>query len=127
MVAPPIFTEVIGDKLSNSYSQDLYTSFKMNLAADPVNIPTPLFVDLGLLKINSIDKGASICTPATKIQRTMNVAHGIVIDHIFVKTTAVRDNVRENSDYNYKLVLKFGGKIRNFSAKRMQVVDHLLN
>ena len=41
LVAPPIFFEVIGDKLSDSSIRDLYTRCRMNLAEDPVNIPAP--------------------------------------------------------------------------------------
>ena len=97
----------------------------MNLVEDPVNIPSPQFMDLGLYTINAMDKGASIWTPATIIGRPTDVAHGSAPDQIFGKNTAVGDAVREKSDYNYKTNLKFGGKTRNLSAKRIQGVDHL--
>ena len=59
MVAPPIFTDVISDKLSNSSIRDLYTRCRMNLAAHPFNIPAPKFVDLGISAIYALDKGSS--------------------------------------------------------------------
>ena len=59
LVAPPIFTEIIGDKLSVSSSWDIYSRCSMDLASDPVNIPAPKFVDLGLSTINALDKSAS--------------------------------------------------------------------
>ena len=39
MVSPPIFTEVLCDKLSDSSCRDIYTHCRMNLTADPVNVP----------------------------------------------------------------------------------------
>ena len=42
--APPIITEVLCDKLSDSTSWDIYTRCCINLTADPVNIPAPKFM-----------------------------------------------------------------------------------
>ena len=85
MVAPPIFTEVISDKLSDSSIQDLYMHCSLNLAEDPVNIPAPQFVDLGLSTINALDKGASLWTPTTRVGNPTYVAYGSVPYHIFEK------------------------------------------
>ena len=74
----------------------------MNLTSDPANIPAPQFVDLGLSNINALDKGASLWTPATRVGRPADVAHGSVSDLIPLKTTVVRENVSSKSDYNYK-------------------------
>ena len=41
LVETPIFTEVLCDKLSDSSVQDIYMSFRMNLAEDPINIQAP--------------------------------------------------------------------------------------
>ena len=102
LVAPPIFTELFCDKISNIYSWDLFTRFWMNPAAYPVNIPAPQFVDLGISTINALDKGASICTPSTRVGRPTDVAHWSSLDRTFGKTTAVGDAVSAKSDYNYK-------------------------
>ena len=67
LVAPPIFAEVLGEKLSNSSIRDIYTRCRKKLVVDPVNIPAPQFMDLGLLTINALDKGASLCTPTTRV------------------------------------------------------------
>ena len=74
----------------------------MNLAADPVNTPAPKFEDLGISTINALDKDASLWTPATRIGRPTDVAHGSTPDHIFEKNTAVGDAVSAKSDNNYK-------------------------
>ena len=102
LVALTIFTEVIGEKIYDSSSQDLYTRCRMNPAADSDNIPAPQFVDLGLFTINALDTGASLWTPATRVGRPTYVAHGSAPDHIFEKVSAVRDDVRLNSDNNYR-------------------------
>ena len=56
MVAPPIFTELLCDKLSKMFCRYVYTYCRMKLTVDPVNIPGPQFVDLGLSNINALDK-----------------------------------------------------------------------
>ena len=93
MIAPPIFTDVICEKLSDSSSQDIYTLYWLNLLADPVNIPAPQFVDLGISTIDALGKGASLWTPATIVGRPVYVNHWIAPDHIFGKTTAIEDYV----------------------------------
>ena len=85
LVAPPIFTEVICDKLSYSSIQDLYTCCWMNLVADLVNVPARKFVDLGLSTINVLGKGASLWTPTTRVGRPTDVARGSAPYHIFEK------------------------------------------
>ena len=50
-----IFSKIIGDKISNSSSQDIYMHCRMNITANPVQISTPQFVDLGILTINALD------------------------------------------------------------------------
>ena len=69
LVASPIFTEVIGDKLSDISRRDIYMCCRMNFIADPIDIPAPQFVDLGLSAITAMDKGASLWTPLPDIER----------------------------------------------------------
>ena len=102
LVAPPIFSGVLGDKLSNSSSRDLYTRCRMNLAEYLFNIPAPKFVDLGLSAINALDKSASLWTSDTRVGKPMGVAHGSAPDHIFENFIAVRYEVGAKSDYSYK-------------------------
>ena len=70
-----IFSKVIGHKLSNSSSRDLYTRFRMNFAADPIQTQTSQFMDMGLFAINALDEGNGLSTPANIIQRPMDGAH----------------------------------------------------
>ena len=102
IIAPPIFTEVIGDKISGSSIWYLYTRCWTKLASDPVNIPESQFVDLELSTINALGKGSSPWTPATIVGRPMYIAHRSVPDHIFEKNKSIRDNTSVKSDYNSK-------------------------
>ena len=102
LVTPPIFTEVLCDKLSDSSIRDVYTRFQVNLAVDTINIPAPQFVYLEISTIGLLDKGTSLWTPATRVGRHTDVAHWSVLDHIFGKTTVVRDAVSAKSDYDYE-------------------------
>ena len=100
---------------------------RMNLVADPANISSPQFVNLGLSTINALDKSAIIWTPYTIVGRTIDVAHGSAPDHIFEEVIAVEKKVSAKSDCSYKLIFKFGGKIRTLSTKIMQGFNHLWN
>ena len=97
LVAPPIFTDIISEKISNSSIQDLFASVGMHLVADPVNSVTPKFVDLWFSTADALDKGADIWTPYTRVVRPKDVSHWSAPDHIFGKTTAVGDPVSAKS------------------------------
>ena len=68
LVAPPIFTDVVSDKLSISSSWDLYACVGMHLAIDPVNSVTPQFVGLGFSTINALDTCAGHWTPLPDLE-----------------------------------------------------------
>ena len=70
-----IFSKVIGDKLFDSSSGDLYTRCRMNFLADPVQTQTPKFVDLGFSTINEFDETSDLSAPATIIQRPTDGTH----------------------------------------------------
>ena len=75
-VAPPIFTDVLSEKLSNSFSRDIYARVGMHLTVDIVNFVTPQFVDLGFSTIDALDKGAGLCTYAARVGRPVYVPIG---------------------------------------------------
>ena len=62
-----IFSKVIGHKLSNSSSDDLYLRCMMNVAADFFQIQAPQFMNLRLLTINKLEKISVLGTPDTRI------------------------------------------------------------
>ena len=83
LVDPPIFTDVVRDKLSNDSIRDIYAFVGMHLAADPINSVTPHFVDLGFSTVDALDKGAGLWTPTTVVLGSADVAHWSAPDHIF--------------------------------------------
>ena len=106
MVALPIFTDVLSDKLSNRSIRGLYARVGVHLAADPVQNQTPQFVNFGLSTVDALDKGAGLWTPATRFGRPMDVDHMVTEPNRDGKNRVVGDAVRENSDYNYKTYLE---------------------
>ena len=84
-----IFRKVIGHKLSNGSSGDLYLQCRLNFAADPVQTQTPQFIDLRFSSINTLDERSGISTPATRIQRPMDGFHWSAPDFVFGEATAV--------------------------------------
>ena len=102
LVAPPIVTDVISDKLFNSSRQDLYARVGMNLEEYPVNPVTSQFVYLGLSTVDALDKEASLLTPATRVGISTDFSHQRAPDHIFGTTTAAGGAVNAKLYYNYK-------------------------
>ena len=78
-----IFSKVIGNKLSDGSRGDLYTRFRMNFAADPVQTQIPQFIYLGFSIINALDEGSGLSTPATRILMPVYSAHWIAPNHFF--------------------------------------------
>ena len=50
-----IFSKVMGYKLSDGSSDDLYLRYRMEFLADVVQTQTPQFMDMGLPAINTLD------------------------------------------------------------------------
>ena len=119
LVAPPIFTDVVSDKLSNSSSWYLYGHIGMKLVADTVNSMTPQFVDLRFSTIDTLDKGDSIYTPANRVGKATNVAHWSAMDHIFGESTVVGEAVSAKSDYNYKTDFEIWKKNQEFERQKI--------
>ena len=82
-----IFSKVIGHKLSNGSSGDLYLHCRMNFADDPVQNQTPKFMDLGFLTINTFDERGDLSTIATRIQRPTDGSHWSASNHVFGEAT----------------------------------------
>ena len=47
-------------------------------------------MDLGILTINTLFEKSVLGNPANRIQRPIDVSHWIILDHVFVKATAVK-------------------------------------
>ena len=92
-IAPPVNTQVFGDKLSNSSSRDLYTRCRVNLTTDSTNPVTPQFLNRGISAVNLLNKSSNIWITANRIIRSPDVTHCSAVDHTVGKNAAVADAV----------------------------------
>ena len=100
-----ISRKAICDKLSGGSSGDLYTCCRMNFTADPIQIQTPKFVDLGFSTINALDEVSDRITLSTRILRPIDGAHWSAPNQIFGGTTAIGvSEAKSDCNYNYKNV-----------------------
>ena len=67
MVSASIFSKVIGHKLSDSSSNDLYSRYRMNFLGDVVKTQTSSFMDIDLLTINTSNESSVLGIPTTRI------------------------------------------------------------
>ena len=74
LFVPPIFTNVVSEKLYNSSIWDLYVHIGMHLATDPVNFVRSFFVDFGFSSVNALIKEACLWTPATRVRGSTDVS-----------------------------------------------------
>ena len=81
----------------------------MDFASNTVGTEANVFVDLGLLSVNTLDEFNTFGPPTTRIRRTT--------DGTYWSALSV---TRSKLGYKYKLILKFGGKIRTLDAKTFQ-------
>ena len=109
LIVPPVITQVFREKISGSPIRDIYARCGVNLATDHVNPMESQLLDHGLYTVNSLNKGAGICSPATITIRSWDVPHWSAADHAIVKSAAVGDAVVAKLDYreeNYKTNFK---------------------
>ena len=84
-----IFSKVIGHKISDGSSNDLYLRCRMNYTTDAVQTQVSQFMNLGLPLINTLDESGILSTTPTRIWRTTDGTHWMAPDHISCEMTAV--------------------------------------
>ena len=62
-----IFSKVIGHKISDGSSNDLYLRCRMNYTTDAVQTQVSQFMNLGLPLINTLDESGILSTTPTRI------------------------------------------------------------
>ena len=98
-----IFSKLIGHKISNSFSGDLYLSCRMNFVDDRVQTKAPQFMSLGFSAINELYEISALSTPAARIWRPTDEYYWRAIGHVFGEATAVgMSAAKSEHDYNYK-------------------------
>ena len=102
MDSASIFSKVICHNLSDGSSDDLYSCCRMKFANDPVQTQALHLMNMGLLKINTLNESDVFGTPATRTQRPTYVSHWSALDHVFGKPTAVEMSAaKSDHDYNF--------------------------
>ena len=98
-----ILRNVIGRKLSDSFSANLHLRCWMDLSSNTVGTKALHFVDLGILAVNASYEVNIFGTPATRIRRPTYGPHWSAPDHIFGEATAVvMGATKSELEYNYK-------------------------
>ena len=113
-----IFRKVIGYKLPGVSRRDLYLLCKMKFANALIKTQAPHFMDMGFLFINILNESGVLGTTVTRIQGPTFTYHWSEAYYVFGEAT--EDGIsaaKSEHTFNYKLVLKFRGKIRNLRTK----------
>ena len=98
-----IFIKVIGHKLSDGSSYELYLRCRMNFAGDVAQTQISQFMDLGIPTINTLDESSVLGTLATRIWSPIDVSYWRAPDHIFGEAKEVgMSAAKSDHDYNYK-------------------------
>ena len=95
-----IFNKLIGYKLSDGSSGDLYSFCRINFANDPVQNQAPHFKDMVLPAINIVNESGFLGTPDTSIRRPTDGSNWSVVDHVVGEATAVGMGAAK-SDHGY--------------------------
>ena len=74
----PTWSKVIGSKLSDKSSTEVYSRCRMNLTRDAVLIKTPNFMNLGLSSVHTSDELGSIFIPTNIIGRLTDESNWIL-------------------------------------------------
>ena len=116
-----IFSKIIGSELFYSSSADLYLHCWVDLVSNTVKTKAPHLVGFGLPYVNVSDEANIFGNPTTRIRIPTDGPHWSAPGHFFGEATAVEMSAtRSELYYSYKIVFKFGGKIRTLGAKIFQ-------
>ena len=98
-----IFSKVIGHKLSDSSSSDIYLLCRIKSAADTVQTQTPQFIDMGLSTINTLNESSGLRNPLIRIRRPTDGSDWSMPDHVFGEVIVVGiSEAKSDHEYHYK-------------------------
>ena len=96
-----IFSKVIGHKLYDGPSRDIYLRCRMNFANNPVQTQYPRFINMGLPAINTLNESDVLDNPDTRILGPVDGSHFSELDHVFSEATAFgMSAAKSDHDYN---------------------------
>ena len=98
----------------------------MDITSNAVGTKAPIFVNLGVLDVNSLEEFNTFGAPATRVRRLMNGTHWSTQDHVLEKLHPLEwSGQGQSKTIAIKLIFKMGSKIRTLGARMIQWVDHL--
>ena len=96
-----ILSKVIGQKLADGSSWDLYFCCRINFENDYSQIQASQFMNLGILAINTLNEGGLLGTTATRVLSPEDGSNWSALNHVFGEATAVRMSAtKSDHDYN---------------------------
>ena len=95
----PTFSKVIGRKLSDDSSANIYLRCRMNFTRDTVLTKIPNFMNLGLSSVHTSDEIGSFSIPATRTRSPIYGSNWLLPGHCIDKVTADRV-IRTRSEQN---------------------------
>ena len=120
----PTWSKIIGHKLSEKSSADVYLLCPMNLARDAVLAESPNFIGLGLSYINTSDELGSVFIPATRILRPMYGFNCLPPGHIIGEVTEDRvirtrsvQNYSSKTDFETRRENQYFGRQNNYMSR----------
>ena len=113
-----VFRKAIGHEFSDSFSNNLYSRYRMNFLSNVVQNEAPKFVYLGLPVVNTSTEFGILGTPATTIRRLKDGSYWSASDHVFGEATSVgMSATRSDQEYSYKTDFEIWRENKDFGRK----------
>ena len=97
------WSKIIGGKLANKSSADVYARFQMNLASDTALYESKNSIDFGLSHVDTTDEIGSVFAPTTRIGSATHGSDWIPRSHCISEATVDRVSaVKSKNHYNFK-------------------------
>ena len=114
----PNFSKVIGCKLSNDYSADIYSRCRMKFTRDAVLTEIPNFMNLGLSSVHTLDELGSFSIPGTRIGSNISGSNWLPPGYLIGEVTpAIMSRTRSKKKHNSKTYFETRREINILSAK----------
>ena len=95
-----IFRKVLGHKISDSLSANIYSCCQLDFTSKAVGTKEPYFVHLDILAVNALNEFGAFGAPDTRVRIQMYGSYWSALGHVFEEVTAAGMN-RAGSEKNY--------------------------
>ena len=101
------FSKVVSSKITDDFSTDVSSCFRINFGSDAVFTQSLNFVNFGLMSINKTDTSGYVSVPMTKVRSPTNSSDCIRHRQDIEEVTADRvSETKSNKHYILKIILK---------------------